>query len=213
MPGVGWFAEDRDIGDCQTADESAVHSLMSPPIDLFENATQPTLTFTHFITTEPKYDGGNLKISVNGGPFVLVPPTAFTFNAYNSLIDSASSNPMAGEGAFTGLGGTWGTSVVDISGFAGPNDRVQLRFDFGKDGCTGYDGWYLSELAVFTCLPAGDGDFDGNDRIDLSDYAAFQRCLRQSVRGGGFCAAGDLNGNLIVDISDLALLVQALSGP
>ncbi|MDO8630001.1 MAG: M4 family metallopeptidase, partial [Phycisphaerales bacterium] len=213
MPGVGWFAEDRDIGNCQSVDESAVHWLLSPSIDLFEDATTPTLTFTHFITTEPTYDGGNLKIKVNDGDFVLVPPTAFTFNAYNSLIHLTSSNPMAGEPAFTGLGGTWGTSVVDLSGFAGPNDRVRFRFDFGKDGCTGIDGWYLSDLAVFTCLPAGDGDFDGNRRVDLTDYAAFQRCMGQSTPGGSACAAGDLNGSGIVDISDHAFLVKALSGP
>lgn len=214
MPGVAWFAEDRDIGNCQTVDESAVHSLLSPQIDLFENATTPTLTFTHFVATEPTYDGGNLKISVNDGPFDLVPPTAFTFNAYNSVLAvQNNSNPLSGQPAFTGIGGTWGTSVVDLSGFAGPNDRVQFRFDFGKDGCTGLDGWYLSDLAVFTCLPAGDGDFDGNGRVDLTDYAAFQRCMRTSTRGGGACAAGDLSGNGFVDISDHAFLVKALSGP
>lgn len=213
MPGVAWFAEDRDIGNCQSVNESAVHSLQSPPIVLFDETTTPILTFTHFVATEPAFDGGNLKISVNDGPFVLVPPTAFTFNAYNSAIAVQSSNPLFGQPAFTGVGGAWGTSVVDLGGFARPNDRVQFRFEFGKDGCTGFDGWYLSDLAVFTCLPAGDGDFDGNGRVDLSDYAAFQRCMGRSARGGGACAAGDLNGSGVVNIADHLFMVNALSGP
>ncbi len=213
MAGTAWFAEDRNIGNCQTINESAVHSLISPVIGLFEDSTAPTLAFTHFVATELGYDGGNLKISVNGGPFELVPPSSFTFNPYNSVIDPVSSDPLTGEPAFTGLGGNWGTSVVSLEGIAGPGDTIQFRFDFGKDGCLGYNGWYLSDIVVFVCRPAGTGDFDGNGHVDLSDYAAFDQCNGRSARGGGPCANGDLDGSGVVDIRDLALLAPALLGP
>jgi len=213
MSGIGWYAADPNIGDCQTIDESAVHSLFSPLIFIANDATVPMLTFTHFVATELGFDGGNVKISVNGGPFVLIPSSAFTFNPYNSTIDITSTDPIAGQPAFTGLGANWGTSIVNLGGFAVPGDFVQIRFDFGKDGCTGIDGWYLSDMAVFACLPPGTGDFDGNGRVDLSDYAAFQCCMGRRVRGTNPCVQGDLDGSGLVDLADHFLMVNVMSGP
>jgi hypothetical protein len=59
----------------------------------------------------------------------------------------------------------------------------------------------------------GDADFSG--RVDLSDFAAFQRCL--AGRGGGLAAccgvfdAEPPNGD--IDLEDLAVFVPAMSGP
>ena len=32
-----------------------------------------------------------------------------------------------------------------------PGDSIQLRFDFGRDGCGGNDGWYVDNVTVSTC--------------------------------------------------------------
>ena len=32
-----------------------------------------------------------------------------------------------------------------------PGDSVQVRFDFGQDGCTGVDGWYVDDVQVVDC--------------------------------------------------------------
>ena len=47
--------------------------------------------------------------------------------------------------------GRWGTSQVDLSGFASGGDTIQLRFDFGKDGCTGITGWFVDDFEVYDC--------------------------------------------------------------
>ena len=48
--------------------------------------------------------------------------------------------------------GSWGESFVDLSLLGvKPGDTVRLRFDFGMDGCTGIDGWYVDDITVSAC--------------------------------------------------------------
>ena len=44
------------------------------------------------------------------------------------------------------------TSQVDLAA-AGvePGDTVQFRFDIGRDGCGGIDGWYVDNVQVVDC--------------------------------------------------------------
>ena len=103
---------------------SGVMRLTSPAIRLpATKILASRLSFRHYVATELGYDGGNLKISVNGGAFELVPASAFLFNRYNAqLITEAdgNTNPLAGQPAFSGtdggeLAGSWGLSQVDLS--------------------------------------------------------------------------------------------------
>jgi hypothetical protein len=149
------------IGDCEAGsdDQSGVMYLESPPITIL-GGDDPVLVFDHYLATERSFDGGNLKIGVNDGPFELVPDEAFLFNDYNSSLNTAeqdNTNPLAGEPAFTGTDwGTarsnWGQSQVDLSGLATPGDTIRVRFDFGVDGCVGADGWYMDNVRVLTTV-------------------------------------------------------------
>ena len=47
--------------------------------------------------------------------------------------------------------GTWGRSIVDLTGLATAKDKIQLRFDIGQDGCAGSFGWYVDDLIVYKC--------------------------------------------------------------
>lgn len=149
--GTVWFAEDRNIGDCDTQDERAVHFLMSQIIWIPLGSSSPRLSFTHYVETEPGYDGGNVKISVNGDAWMVIPGTAFLHNPYNASL--LGTNPLAGEEGWTGAGTEWGTSIVDLSGIASGGDSVLLRFDFGKDGCYGITGWFIDDVELYTCAP------------------------------------------------------------
>lgn len=155
-PGTAWFGEDRNVGNCGSQDESGLHSLFSPTIALPANLPSPTLAFTHYVETEPAYDGGNLKISVNGGAWAIVPKSAFTYNTYNEgfVPPPDNTNPIALEPAWSGIsydGGEWGTSVVDLTSFVTGGDSVRFRFDFGKDGCSGALGWFVDNFELFVC--------------------------------------------------------------
>ncbi len=161
-PGAAAFAIDLDAGNCNagSGDISGVMRMASANISVPATTTAPPrLAFDHYVATEALYDGGNLKMSVNGGPYNLVPAAAFTFNPYNANLAAApgNTNPLAGQPAFTGtnggeVSGSWGQSQVDL-GAAGavPGDSVSLRYDFGIDGCSGVDGWYVDDVNVYSC--------------------------------------------------------------
>jgi hypothetical protein len=104
-------------------------------------------------------DGGQLEISVNGGAFQLVPQEAYEFNAPNSALlatTDGNTNPNAGEFAWNGsdqgsLEGSWGTTIVSLSGMTNPGDTIKLRFNMSQDGCNGIDGWYVDNVRVYYC--------------------------------------------------------------
>lgn len=163
-PGTAWFIDNPVLGDCDLIDESAVHSLISPEIEIPLDAVAPRLAFTHYMESEGGADGGNVKICIVGGSCQLVPRSAFRFNPYNGRLLTAAqgnSNPNAGQPAWTGAGGGWGASVINLSGLVTPGDRVVLRFEFGKNFCFGVTGWYVDDVKVYDC-----GDCDGNARAD-----------------------------------------------
>ncbi len=160
--GSAAFAEDRD-GQCgdPAGDRSGVMRMASPAIKL-PNADilSPRVTFQHYVATEFSFDGGNVKISINGGAYQLVPASAFAFNAYNATMATAAAgntSPLAGEPGFTGtdggeVGGSWGESQIDLTKVGvKAGDTFQLRFDFGMDGCGAIDGWYVDDVEVSAC--------------------------------------------------------------
>jgi Zn-dependent metalloprotease len=155
--GSAFFAIDPRIGTCQPGgDESGVLHLTSSTITIPSGVTTPLLTFDHWMASEFGYDGGNLKISVNGGPLQLVAPADYTYNAYNTTLTVPSSDPMAGEAAFSGsdggvVNGSWGRSHVNLAPYASPGDTVQFQFDFGTDGCGGLFGWYMDDFTLYSC--------------------------------------------------------------
>jgi hypothetical protein len=153
------------IGNCEPNDDDQSGVLMaeSPSIHLPAAATSLYMVFEHYVATERGWDGGNLKLSVNGGEFELVPASAFAFNPYNDAIilsttdneqnEVPNPNPLAGEPAYTGaddgsVEGSWGQTQIDLESLASPGDSIRVRFDFGNDGCSGAEGWYIAELQV-----------------------------------------------------------------
>lgn len=159
--GKAIFGADPINGNCTTSMQNGIIRLESPIINF------PTFTsgkyemaFNHYVATESTWDGGNIKYSLNGGAWTLLPKTAFTQNAYNSgLIGSSDTddNPMKGQVAFTGtdggsLGGSWGQSVIDLSKIGVTSgSNIKFRFELGTDGCNGIEGWYLDEISIYNC--------------------------------------------------------------
>jgi hypothetical protein len=162
--GSAAFGADPNIGNCDggSGDVSGVMRLESPAIHIpNSNVLSPRLTFEHYVATEAGWDGGNLKISINGGPYTLVPSSAYSFNPYNTTLQTAAAgntNPLAGQPAFSGtdggsLFGTWGQSQIDLAALGVKmGDTIRLRYDMGMDGCTGNDGWYVDDVKVRACV-------------------------------------------------------------
>ncbi len=201
--GSAAFVEDGLRGDCVTDIEAGVLRLDSPVIAIPAGAS-PQLAFDHWVATELDWDGGNVKLSVNGGAFNLVSGVRFDFNAYSGTLTSAgqgNDNPLAGQTAFTGtdggsVGGSWGQSQVDLSGLASGGDSVRLRFEMGLDGCNGIIGWYVDDTRVYSCGvdPCGDGFCAGSGAGEdcntcPADCPSFGG--GGAVCGNGLCEAGD----------------------
>jgi Zn-dependent metalloprotease len=162
--GTAWFGEDRNVGDCFGQDESGLHSLFSPPIMLPAEMNLPTLAVTHFIASEAGWDGGLFRIRVNGGPWKPIPLSAFYYNPYNGRlndVNEGNSNPLAGQLGFTGYGGAWGISLINLGQLVSGGDTLEIRFDFGKDGCTGVQGWYVDRVELYDCDSSGDCNGNG----------------------------------------------------
>ncbi|KAB2958783.1 MAG: hypothetical protein F9K18_11885, partial [Thermoanaerobaculia bacterium] len=182
-PGHAFFAPDPRNGECATGqrgdDESGVLVLESP--ELVVPVGRPArLLFEHYAATEKDWDGGNLRLSVAGGPWQLVPVGAFRFNAYTgpTFGPSMSSNPNAGEEAFHGTdegsnSGSWGRSIVDLVGLVAPGERFRLRFEFGSDYCWGSTlGWWVDDVRLVVCAGAGALFLDGFEGGDTSRWSA-----------------------------------------
>ena len=208
-PGQAAFGSDPIIGNCISDIEAGVTYLQSPVFNVPANGR---LVFEHSLSTEQDYDGGNLKASVNGGSYQLVPSSAFDYNAYNGAL-FLSDNPMGGEQAFHGAdGGTFlsqfGESHVDLTAIANPGDQVELRFEMGTDGCNGLIGWFVDRVRTFSCQ-AGDVDTD-NDGIsdDADNCTLVPNADQRDTNGDGFgniCDA-DLDNNGAVNFLDLGIL-------
>lgn len=208
------FAPDIIEGNCDADTEAGAVALDSPAILLPANEA-PHVAFDHWVATETGWDGGNLKVSVNGGPWTVVPGVAYSFNPYNATMN-VSDNPLGGEEGFTGsdggsVSGSWGQSQVDLYGLAYPGDTVQLRFDLGTDGCNGLVGWYVDNVHVYSCsdevLPfCGDGLLDLGESCDDGNMANGDGCSSScAVESGWVCTdpmPSNPNGtNLIADWS------------
>jgi hypothetical protein len=177
--GAAAFVANLNAGDCGFDDESGVLTLTSPVIAIPVDAEGAQIALNHWFDIEYGWDGGNLKVSINGGAFTLVPGSAFEIGPYTDVLFEAvdefgidyNTNPLAEQEAFTGPdevagGGAWTLSRVNLAGIAGPGDSIQLRFDFGVDACDGTVGWYVDEVEVYSC---GDDVPPSGPRLTLAN--------------------------------------------
>lgn len=157
--GQAIFGVDPINGNCSTDLQNGILRLESPIITIPNQLTGTfEMTFMHYVSTEESWDGANIKYSLDGGSWTLIPGSAFTANAYNGTINSGGNdNPMAGEQAFTGsdggsTSGSWGRSYIDLSVLGvTTNSTIQFRWEMGTDGCNGREGWYLDDISVYNC--------------------------------------------------------------
>jgi bacillolysin len=169
-PGYAFLAPDPDALDSEQCeamgDQSGVLSLESPAIAVPANVSSLYLAFDHYMTSEANYDGGNLRMSVNGGPWTPIPKSDFTYNPYNRELLSAesNSNPLASQDAFSGtdggtVEGSWGQSQILLpTSLAGQS--IRLRFEFGTNECFGgYYGWFVDDVRFI------DRDFSATVKI------------------------------------------------
>jgi len=125
--------------------------LETPPIDL-TGVTYPQLSFWHWFSFEYRqahYDGGNVKISVDGGDFQVITPD----NGYEGTIHGVNAG-IPGEPGFCSYqaGQHWHQETFDLSPYSG--HRVAIRFHLGTNFRHTYPGWYIDDVAITGLRPS-----------------------------------------------------------
>jgi Zn-dependent metalloprotease len=122
---------------------SCNYILDTPPLDLggFTNAV---LEFQSWYDTEAYYDGGNIKVSTDGGAtWTIVTP----IGGYPEDAAYTGNAAIPGEPCFSGhIQGFWELVQVDLGAYAG--DTVIIRFHFGSDSSINYSGWSIDDVRV-----------------------------------------------------------------
>jgi hypothetical protein len=128
------------------------------PVSMRANITSPTFTvptggmlgFWNWYYTESGFDGGNVKISTDGGV------TWAVLGTYLNPYNYASLSYHSGEPVWCGNSNGWIFSKFDLSAYAGMD--VQIRFDFDSDSSVCYTGWFIDDVQIFTVSMADEYD-------------------------------------------------------
>ncbi len=105
----------------------------------------PYLYFWHWYSIEFRYDGGNVKLSTDGGNTwqIIYPESPQRY-------DTIASEYNAGipyEPCYSGYPYRWKLATFPIP--VSRNQNFLLRWHFGTDGSVTYHGWYLDDIAGY----------------------------------------------------------------
>jgi len=144
------------IEDGQGPENSQANtSMLNSPSVTITGAGPISVSFTHRHSFEDgAWDGGQVRVSINGGPFTAVPASAFSAGGYNGTVLGNSASALAGQAAFIndspGHGsGAMITSVADL-GVVNAGDTVQVQFiaanDTNTKGAT--PNWEITDVRI-----------------------------------------------------------------
>jgi len=127
----------------------------------------PELSFWHWYNTENYYDGGNVKISTDGG---ITWTLLGSFNdPYPEDAASTANAGIPGEPCFSNSNGAWEKVTFDLSSYI--NEQVIIRWHFGSDGSAIRSGWFIDDIEVYSSV-FGPGDiiYTSEATVDIDAY-------------------------------------------
>ena len=115
---------------------SVNYQLVTPEISI--PSDDAVLTFWHWMDIETTFDGGNVKISTDGGTSwtLITPVGGYPGTAYG----------LNSEECFNGHGMVWTLATFEIGAYQG--EDVMFMFHFGSDSSVTYQGWYIDDVFV-----------------------------------------------------------------
>jgi hypothetical protein len=167
-PFDGPWSHDADNGSWSTAGQGSEVAaapstkLTSSPLTMHCRG-DALLQFTHrFSFEEGNWDGGQVMLSVNDGPFTLVPPAAFTLNGYTGTVTANSIAEIRGEPAFVFdspgyVVPVYMNTIARLGTFnAGDTLRVQFLASFDRDTSRGTPAWEIDTVSIEQQCAGGD---------------------------------------------------------
>ncbi|MEO0072093.1 MAG: kelch repeat-containing protein [candidate division WOR-3 bacterium] len=159
------------------------------------SVNNPVLKFWHWYYIETNWDGGNVKLSTDGGAtWNVISPVG----GYNGVANTANV-AIPGESCYTGSMQSWNEAVFNLPVNAG--QQFSLRWHFGSDASVVYAGWYVDDVMLIGAAAAGisEGKTGGVQVTALKG-------IRNPVRGGGYI------GFSLAAPSDVRLSIYDASG-
>lgn len=162
--GTGSWGEDGQAPENSRPNTSMLNS----PLIAIAAAGAVTMNFDHRYSFEEGFwDGGQVRISVNGGAYTTVPGAAFLQNGYNGSVLSNSASVLAGQPAFvetsSGFGSGFITTMVDLGSFAA-GDMISVQFIVGNDTNTrgpNLPNWEIDSVTLNGPGPSPVPEFTG----------------------------------------------------
>ena len=134
--------------------------LVSPTITLPSGPSQVTFKNRYNMEIDSTnssdgFDGGVLEIKIGTNAFtdVIAAGGSFLAGAYNTVINSTFSNPLAGRAAWSGNSGGFITTTVDLPP-AAAGQSIQLKWRAGTDNgniASGTAGWWIDTVSISNC--------------------------------------------------------------
>lgn len=166
-------------------------------------ADSVALTFSHRYSFEAdRWDGGQVRISVNGGAFTPVAPENFTANGYPPGL-------IQGSGILSGLNvfhenspgyadGTFITSSVILGAF-NKNDTIVVQFVGGWDDCASglHPSWVIKSFNLTYGTAPSASTFSVEGSATKQGQTASFRYQWQRDDGAGFTDIVDANGTTL----------------
>lgn len=125
-----------------------MESILETPEISLADKDSAQLSFWHWYQNEYSdntfWDGGNIKISVDGSQFEVIEPV----DGYDGIIDNYNEY-LGDESCFGGPLGTgnfWQQEVVNLNNYIGHN--IKIRFHFASDGAVNDLGWYIDDIEI-----------------------------------------------------------------
>ncbi len=89
-----------------------------------------------------------------------------------------------------------------------------MALDLNDDGQVSADDLPVFAAAITGPMPAK-GDLDRDSDVDLGDHAGFQVCVSKASHPEylDFCLAADMDGDGAIDLHDLEIFVEHMTGP
>ena len=132
---------------------TGVGSVGDSAVAMTKDVKVPNNAFMWFdsdVNLEGGFDGGVIEYSVDGGANWIDAGSLITGGRnYNGSITPGFSNPLEGRQAFTGSTGGYVSSQLNLSSLNGQN--IRFRFRIGTDKVVSSPGWFIDNIAIYTC--------------------------------------------------------------
>jgi acyl-homoserine lactone acylase PvdQ len=189
VPNISWQTITSVVDSAPNAAFAPAHNTVSDltlTSPAFTSTLNTRVSFRHRLSMEVTYDGAVLEVAIGAGAWtdILTAGGTFVTGAYNTVISTGYSNPLAGRRAWSDIMSGFGEVTISLPASAA-GQSVRLRWRVASDSGVGAGGYTLDSIqlqAGHSCAAAGVTvrGLDGTSTSESGDSAAFSLSLNKA---------------------------------